>query len=93
MSRNTPSGRATPNRLIDPPYEIEWEQEVDFHGRKILKDGEKKIRLPYYEIKYSVVAGLPDKFKIEAFGKRSDNFLTVYCSINMRNNWLPIFCV
>lgn len=53
----------------DPPYEIEWQQEVDATGRKIFvcHDG-RKIRMPHYDIKFNVVAGMATNGRIERIG-------------------------
>ncbi len=51
-----------------PPYEKEWMMEVDQLGRKILTEGDEKIRMPYLQIRFSVVAGPPHKFEIDELG-------------------------
>lgn len=52
----------------DPDYEVEWEMEVDSLGRKILEEGKTKIRMPFHEIFFSIVAGSPQTLSIEEFG-------------------------
>jgi len=55
------------------PDETKWDQNADSLGREIFSDGDKTIRMPQYEIKFTVVAGPPQKFEIEEFG--NENFI------------------
>jgi hypothetical protein len=63
---------------VEKPYNVEWEDEVDTVGRKILIcESGRKIRLPFHEIEFDVVAGSAVAARLDQIGADNQTKLQI----------------